>query len=353
MKQKMKAVIFTGKEDLHLDEVEVPEVKRKDDVIIETRVCGVCATDVHTYRGEFISEINPYPLIPGHEVSGVVVKTASETSQIKVGDKVAIDPFLSTCGECYYCLNNRYNHCPEALTLGTNVAGGFARYIRVPASSLSSFKKASFSEASLAEPLATVIYGQKRSEIDYSDSVLIIGAGPIGLLHLQMAQLSGSAKIVVVDLDEERLKKAEKLGADRIVSARITSDISSKKRKEILQGTADDGYEVVIEATGVPEVVETSIDFLMSGGRLLVFGVAPHDSSVSFNPYEIYRRDYKIIGAFALKNSLDKSMRLIDSGKLNLDPVIGESFSLENIETALKLVDKGKNSGKVQICFPG
>ncbi len=351
MDPKMQAAIFTGEESLHIKEVEVPEIEKRNDVIVETRVCGVCATDVHTYQGEFISEKSPYPLIPGHEVSGIVVKTGSKTSQIEEGDKVAIDPFLSTCGECYHCQNNRYNHCKEAVTLGTNVAGGFARYIKVPAGSLSVFEKASFSEASLAEPLATVIYGQKRAEIDYSDSVLIIGAGPIGLLHLQLANLSGSSETVVVDIDEKRLAKADELGADRVIPASISPDISSQKKKKILQGTRGGGYEVVIEATGVPGVVEASPEFLKPGGRLLVFGVAPHKSSISLNPYEIYRRDYEIIGAFALKNTLNKSLRLIDSGKLKLEPVIGESFPLAEIKSALRTVEEGTNSGKVQIEF--
>lgn len=352
----MRAAVFESKNNLVFKDVDKPTPGYKE-VLIQVKACGVCATDVHTLRGESISGGDPYPLIPGHECSGVVAAIGEGVLEVNPGDKVIVDP-IYPCGQCHFCQNKNFHFCQNMESLGTTVAGAFAEYVTVPAESVTRFSKASFAAAALAEPLATVVYGQKRARIGSGDTVLIIGAGAIGLLHLQLAKLSGASQVVVVDMSSDKLAKAKQLGADVVVNSAVKPNTPDDVANGVDSLAPDEirklqplGFDVVIEATGVPVVVEAAIRYLKRMGRLLIFGVSPHHSEVKINPYDVYRYDFEIIGAFALNRTAAKAIQLIEDGKIDAEAVIDKQFSLEQLGEALDLLAAGKADGKLQVIF--
>ena len=352
----MKAAVFEGPGTLTIKDVPTP-APGADEVLLRVKACGVCATDLHTLHGESISEAHRYPLIPGHEFSGIVEAVGERVWNVKPGDKVAIDP-IYPCNQCDYCKGNQQNHCEHLQGPGTTVPGGFAEYVCVPAYAVHKFKNIDFDEAALTEPLATVIYGQERARIHPGDNVMVIGAGAIGLLHLQLALVSGAAKVSVIDLDEKKLEKAKRLGANQVFRQRIQLRAEDEVRKGLRARECDDildysptGYDVVIEATGAPQVVEAGLRYLKRKGRFLLFGVSPHHAEVRINPFDVYRYDWEIIGAFALNHTAGKALELLEQGRINARSVIGKQYKLEDLGKALDQLAKGEADGKLQVIF--
>lgn len=346
----MKAVCFERPHHVAVIETPVPEVGPQD-VLIRVEAAGICGTDLHLYVGEFDPR---YPLIPGHEFSGVVVEVGKEVTAFSPGDRVAVDPNLY-CDQCHYCRRDLQNHCEAWEAIGVTRAGAFAEYVVAPQQAVFSIGSLSFAEGAFIEPLACVVYGQERAKTPLGASVLIMGAGPIGLLHLQLAKRAGAARVAVVDLRPNRLQLAKELGADVV--------IESKPRKKEAGATNDDndlaaalkettpyGFDVVIDATGVPAVVEGAVAHVATGETLLLFGVCPNDSEIRVNPYEIYRRDLKIIGTFALRRKSFATARdLLTAKAVDVLPLIGATVNLDDFPAALELMRQGRVPMKVQV----
>lgn len=335
----MKAAIFEKENELIFKDVPEP-TPRSDEIVVKVHACGVCATDVHTLEGEFIGR-EPYPLIPGHELAGTVSAIGEDVTGFEKGDRVAADPILP-CGVCHFCRKNEQNHCENMEALGTTVAGGFAEYVSIPARNLFKFENVSFKEAALAEPLACVIYGHQRAEVGFGDDVLIFGAGPLGLLHLQLANHAGAARVIICDLIDEKLELARELGAADTVNV-------DKENMEILKEIAPYGFDMVIDATGAAQVVEDAVSFVKNTGKLMFFGVCPQDSSIEVNPYEVYRRDLELIGVFALNKTLGEALKMIDNGVINTEKLISDVMPLQDLGKALNMLKKGEAGGKIQI----
>jgi len=335
----MKAAIFEAPNKIVVKNVEIP-VPKDDEVLVKVEVCGVCGSDVPTLKGDFIGSY-PYPLIPGHEFTGIIVEKGKDVKYFNVSDKVSVDPIIP-CGKCYYCKRNEQNHCLNFEALGDSIAGGFAEYVAVPEANLFHFENVSFEEAALAEPLACVLYGHKRAFGRMGGDVLIFGAGSIGLLHLQVARHGGAANITVCDLKKDILKLAKELGADQVINP-------SEESENVIFNSAPQGYDLVIDATGVPSVVENAVKFVKNNGKLMIFGVCPQTVSINISPYEIYRRDISIIGVFALNRTFGEAIKLIDKRVINVGKIISEKFPLEKLPQALEMIEKGEARGKILI----
>jgi len=335
----MKAVVFEHKRSLAIKEVPVPALGPLD-VLVHPKAVGVCATDVHIFRGEFLPT---YPLIPGHEAAGVVVETGSEVSDLKPGQQVMIDPSVF-CEACYFCRRNLQNHCLNWNGIGVTRNGCFAEYVQVPAKNCYPFSGLSFNQAAMAEPLACVVYGQERARIPLGADVLIFGAGPIGCLHLLASKVNGAARVAMVDLRRDKLEVAERLGAD------ITL-LAGPQTAEVLRDAAPYGFDVVIDATGVAEVVEQAIEFVKPTGRLLVFGVCHPEETMSVRPFDIYKRDIEIIGSFAIRKTYAPATELLKSGAVDVEPLIGEVLPLDEFRKALDLVESGRAKMKVHVAL--
>jgi len=335
----MKAAVLEGLKKIVVREADRPKPGPYD-VIVRSRACGVCGTDVHIWEGDFFPT---FPLIPGHELAGEVEEVGSAVEDLKVGDRVMVDPTV-TCDACYFCRINRQNHCLAWNAVGVTRDGGFAEYVKVPAKNCWVFGNVSFGEAAFCEPLACVVFGQDRARVDIGSEVLVIGAGPIGQLHVQASLHNGAAAVTVADVVESKLEAAKKFGAHETVVA--DGDLEKK-----LKRIAPYGFDVVFDCTGIASVLEDSLRYVKNGGKYVVFGVCGPSDKVKVSPFEIYRRDLEIIGSFAIRRTYDRAFRLMEHKAVDVRPLIAEAMPVEELERALHLMKEGRAPMKLQIAW--
>ncbi|AUX27837.1 alcohol dehydrogenase [Sorangium cellulosum] len=336
----MKAAVLEAVKKIVIRNDVPPPAIGPRDVLVRARACGLCGTDVHIWEGDFFPT---FPLIPGHELAGEVALVGREVEGLQPGDRVMVDPTL-TCDECHFCRINRQNHCLKWNAVGVTRDGGFGELVRVPAKNCYRFERVSFGEAAFCEPLACVVFGQDRARIDIGSEVLVLGAGPIGQLHLQASRANGAAAVTVVDLVESKLDLAREHGAAFTV-------VADNALPEKLRKIAPYGFDVVIDATGVARVFGDSIQYVKSGGRYLLFGVCgPHDE-VEVSPFEIYRRDLEIIGSFAIRRTYDRAFRLMERGAVDVKKLLSEAMPVEELPRGLEMMKKGTAPMKLQVVF--
>ena len=312
----MRAIVIEDVNKASIQELPDP-VPAPGEVVVSVEARGLCGTEEHIYKGEFLSS---YPLIPGHEFAGVITELGAGVEGWHVGDRVAVDPNIS-CHRCYFCQTERSNHCLNWRGIGVNVAGALAEKVAVPAENLYAIGDLNFEEAALIEPLSCVVYGLRRLQPAVGDEALIFGAGPIGLLHVQLLAHAGMHQVVVVDRIAQRLERARTLGATEVVLA----DGSLEQR---LRQIAPLGFQIVVDATGVPVVVERALQFVKPAGKLLVFGVCPPQERISLSPFEVYRKDLQILGSFALRYTFHYARDLLASGVVQARPLISHVVGL-------------------------
>lgn len=314
-----------------------PEVG-PEDVLIEVRNAGICGTDLHIWHGSYA--LAAYPIVPGHEFSGVVAAVGDRVRGFKTGDRVTADPNLP-CYSCVFCQRRQFNQCLNLEVLGVTRSGAFARFVPAPESAIYSIGELPFAEAALLEPLACVVWGLKQVQPQAGDRMLIFGAGPMGILMMQAVMRAGAASVVMVDKEEWRLQLAEDLGASAVIKA---DDLTPQTFKDL----APHGFEVVADATGVPSVVERSFQYVRPGGKVWVFGVTGADARVPFSPYEVFRKDLKIIGSFALNKTLHEAISLVQGGAVKLAPLISHVLPLSDFKEGFKLAERDPKRMKVQ-----
>lgn len=308
------------------------------EVVVAVKACGICATDLHIAAGEFIAR---YPLVPGHEFAGDIVEVGRGVTDVRVGDRVAVDPSLF-CGRCYFCRSNMGNHCLDWNGLGTTRPGGFAEFVAVPARNVYQLGALDHAQGAFVEPLACVVYGMRRLAPRAGDDALLIGAGPIGLLLLQTLRRAGSGRITVTDRRGDRLEVAARLGADATVRA-------GEDGLDELRELAPLGFDVIVDASGVASAIEDHLALAKPGGKVLLFGVCAREDRIALSPFEVYRKDLTIIGSFALCYTFNPALMLLQSGAVDVRPLITHEFTLDRWPEALETVRNGVASLKVQI----
>jgi len=242
-RKSMKALII--QKPGHAEVKEVPDpVPENNEVLLRPMAGGICGTDVHIFEGNFIGE---YPVIPCHEFAAEIVQVGRAVRGLKIGDSVAVDPNIR-CGTCMYCRSNRINLCENYDAIGVTRPGGFADRVCVPAKNVYRLESHNYSAMAFAEPLACVLYGQSRLEFPKEGSVIIWGAGAIGLLHMIIAKHSYGSEVTVVDVDPKRVTNARKLGAFETV---LADDTHVKNLRSI----HPDGWDIAIDATGSVKAV--------------------------------------------------------------------------------------------------
>jgi len=328
----VKAAVLRGIKDIHLEEVSIPEISRNE-VLIKVAVAGICGTDIHFYRGEW--EVKK-PLIPGHEFSGTIAEVGGDVEGFEEGDRVVAEPNM-VCGCCYFCrMSERNFFCENLLAVGVDVDGAFAEYVKVKNENVYRFPDTlSFEEAALIEPLACCIRGLNNAGIKVGDSVAIVGAGPIGLLLLQLAKMAGASKVIQTDLDKERLGLAEELGADHAVNIRERDP--AKAVKELTGGY---GVDVAIEAVGSPESLTQAIALTRRGGRLNIFGVSPQNAVWKVKPFDLYSKELTITASYRSPFTFQRAIKMASTIELRLKPLISHIFPLHEIARAFEILDR-------------
>ncbi|MEW9671081.1 alcohol dehydrogenase catalytic domain-containing protein, partial [Ammoniphilus sp. 3BR4] len=222
----MKAAIFHGPENISLEEVQTPEIS-EEEVLVKIYVSAVCGTDVRIFDGKKTKGVRT-PSIIGHEMVGTVEKVGNQVQEFQVGDRVGIMPVIP-CRKCHYCLNNRENACANRTAIGYEFDGGFAEYVRIPREALESGNLVKipdhvpFEQAVVVEPLACCINGQRKANVSMNDTVVIIGGGPIGLMHVQLAKAAGARQVILSEPIDHRREKALIAGADLVVNPEVDS----------------------------------------------------------------------------------------------------------------------------------
>jgi 2-desacetyl-2-hydroxyethyl bacteriochlorophyllide A dehydrogenase len=332
----MRAVIIDAPTSIRAGNVPEPTA-RPDELLIRVEACGICGTDLHIIDGE--SPLARYPIIPGHEFAGEVVALGGDIPQknenggtnITVGSRVAIDPNLY-CGYCDFCRTGHENLCLHYSALGVTMNGAIAQYVAVPLTAAYTLPDTiSWREAALIEPISCAVHGMHSLNPRSGDTFLIVGAGTMGLLLLQLARRGGASRVVMVDVNAQRLTLAEQLGTSRIYST-------------IQQALADEpsGFNCVIDATGVPTVIENAFMAVKRGGKFMVFGVASHEARISLSPFRIYNDEITIIGSMAVLFSFQAALDLISGGIINTQAMLTEALPLQDFPSALDMVRRGK-----------
>lgn len=335
----MKAAMIEAPHQARVDTVREPE-PGPDDVLIQVRAAGICGTDLHIFHGEYMAT---YPLIPGHEFSGVVAAVGANVRRYQVGDRVTADPNIP-CNRCPACQRNEPNQCHDLAAIGVTRDGGFAEYVTAPEGNVFPIGDLSFEAAALVEPLACVVWGLKRVQVQPGDSVLVLGAGPMGCLLLQAVKRAGAARVVVTDVVPQRLELAKALGATDIILADAHQD-------EHIRALAPEGYDVAADVTGLTRVLEQAIEYVRARGKVWVFGVCPPDQMAAFSPYQVFRKDLSIIGSFAVNRTFSESVALIESGAVQVEPLISHRLPLDDFCRGLELAANDPDRMKVQFAL--
>jgi len=333
----LKAMVLKDVKKIVLEDVPYPK-PGPNEVTVRVAYCGVCKTDVHMYFGNFFVKT---PIILGHECSGTVHEVGDKVTEISVGDRVAINPSIY-CGRCRYCLSGRTNLCENSMSIGgageTIINGAYAEYVKVPERNLVRYdkKKVSFKHMALTEPLACAVHGMELARVSPGDRVVVIGAGPMGLLLTQLSAISGSSQTIVLDLKDERLELAKQLGASDIINPGKCDPLEAIK--EITDGELAD---VVIEAVGSIKTVEESFKYVKKGGRIVIFGVSPQREYAKLSPFDIYFRELEVIGSYAVPaDSFIKAAKLISHERIKIDPIITEIYPLEKVGEAIEKAER-------------
>jgi 2-desacetyl-2-hydroxyethyl bacteriochlorophyllide A dehydrogenase len=328
----VKAVVVEEPGKVSIQRVDDPSPAPRE-VLVQVEACGICGTDIHIIDGELPA--TRYPIVPGHEFCGEVVAAGSEVEHLRVGDFVAVDPNLP-CGECRLCQAGRENLCLNYEAIGVTRAGACAELVAAPAANAfvvpGDLPRA---WATLVEPLSCAVHGFDRLGPMLADRYLVYGAGTMGLLMAQLARRAGAASVDVVDLKESRLPVAKRLGADRTAT--------SARELERQQG-----WEVVIDATGVVGAIEDGLRRVARGGTFLMFGVAPAEATATFSPFRIYNEEINVIGSMAVLHSFERARDLLASGAIDAATMITHSMSLDSYEAAIAAF-RGGAGLKIQV----
>jgi 2-desacetyl-2-hydroxyethyl bacteriochlorophyllide A dehydrogenase len=308
-----------------------------DDVLIQVRAAGICGTDIHILKGEYEAQ---YPLIPGHEFSGVVAGVGRHVTRYQVGDRVTADPNIP-CNRCPACQRNEPNQCENLAAVGVTRNGAFAEFVTVPEGNVFPIGEMSFAAGAMVEPLACVAWGLERLSIPPGASTLIFGAGPMGCLLAQALRYGGASKVVVVDVVPHRLALAAELGATHTL-------LADRDQSKHLNAIAPDGFALVVDATGIPQVLENAFQYVRPRGTLWVFGVTPRGSRISFMPYDVFRKDLTIIGSFAVNRTFEASIAMIAGGMVKVEPLISHTLQIEDFAKGFELAQTDPKRMKVQ-----
>jgi 2-desacetyl-2-hydroxyethyl bacteriochlorophyllide A dehydrogenase len=327
----VKAAVISGVGRVDVTTVDDPAPGRRQ-VVVDVAACGLCGTDLHILQGEFAPTL---PVIPGHEFAGVIAEVGADVTEVAVGDRVAVDPSLY-CFECRYCRSGRNNLCERWGGIGVTTAGGAAEFAVAPVANCVRLPDhVRVEDAALIEPLSCAVRGYDVLRSQLAQSVLIYGSGTMGLMMLELGKLTGAAGIDVVDLNEERLATARRLGCTATATSADELDRPG-------------GWDVVIDATGNPRAIQDGLGRVAKGGTFLQFGVSDYAARVEIAPYQIYNQEITITGSMAVLHSYERAADLFAAGVLDPEVFISDRLPLDDYATALEQFRAGKGR-KIQL----
>jgi 2-desacetyl-2-hydroxyethyl bacteriochlorophyllide A dehydrogenase len=330
----MRTVVIEKAGSFQIKELPYPG-PGEGEVTLDVRACCVCGTDIHLLDGEFKGAV--YPLIPGHEFSGVVKEVGAKVTHVKPGDRVAVEPFIA-CGYCFSCKSGKINQCLNGMVIGhtqstaMKLDGGFSEQVVVPARNLIPLAdQVSFEAGSFVANLGTIVYAIRRAGLQPGIRVLVFGTGANGLILAELSKKSGASTVVVTGRTKSRLEVASRMGIDATV-------VADESQEETLRRIAPGGFDAIFETTGAVPVVERAFQFVAPGGKIILYGIVPPDQNARMNPFDICRKDLQVIGSFSSVNACIIAQELLAAGVIRVEHLISHRFSLQEwgkaIETA-------------------
>jgi 2-desacetyl-2-hydroxyethyl bacteriochlorophyllide A dehydrogenase len=329
----MKAVVILGAGRIAAQELSLPE-PAPGELLVRVMASGICGTDVHIYRGEYLGS---YPIVPGHEFAGVVEQTGRGVTRFKAGQRVAVEPNIA-CDNCVNCLNNRHNFCLNWQAVGVTRPGGMAQVVSVPEKSVFDIGELPFEQAAFMEPLSCVLHGLERLDPPLAARIAILGAGPIGMLLMQAVRLRGAAEVTLVERNPDRAAFAKTMGADLVLT--------------VLDDLERDAFDAVIDATGSVTVMARTPDFARHGGKILLFGVPPSGEKMTFEAFPIFRKGLTLLSSFtSLRNSY-QALDWLKSGRMSVAGLISHRLPLEGLQHGIELIEGGLEQVRKVMILP-
>jgi len=334
-KSKMNAAVLYGPKDLRIEEVDIPPLN-DDEALIKVRVIGICPSDVKIYEGVYKRQFFQYGKesygLSGHEWCGEVVAIGKSVKDFYLGDRV-VPEIITPCGVCKFCRKGLTNLCANK----KNIIRGYAEYAKAPARSLFRIpSNVSFEAAAFAEPIAVCLHANELISPRPSDTILIIGGGPIGLIHVQVSKLSG-ATVIVSEIAEKRLKMAKELGADTVFNP-AKEDLTTQVRS--LAGGY--GADAVIVATGSKTAIESSFKTVSVAGTVILFGGTYPPVNVEIDPNIIHYGEVTVTGSYDhTPAQVERALRLLAKGAIRVEKLISDTFRLAQLKEGFELVESG------------
>lgn len=339
----MRAAVLTAPKRFELRDVPMPTIG-PEDVLVRVARTGICGTDIHIFNGHYAAD--KLPLIPGHELCGTIAERGSNVRHLAVGTRVVVDINIG-CGTCFWCRRNEVLNCTEVTQVGIGQDGAFAEFVAVPAR-LAIAVDAAISDAVLAltEPVACVVRAARKARVEFGQSVVIFGAGPIGNLHVQMMRLVGAAPIIVADLSAERCRMALDAGADAAVSD------PAELKATVLAMTGGRGADVVIESVGNRKLYAEAFDLTRRGGHVAFFGITPPGETVPVDILRTVLEEGSLKGSVAgMGEDMHDALTLLSYGRFRTNDFTKASYSLDTIQEAFETLGARPQDLKTQIAI--
>jgi threonine dehydrogenase-like Zn-dependent dehydrogenase len=325
----MLKATFSAPHEIVIEQAPVPE-PAPGEALVKVAACGICGTDLKINEGHYLGNL---PMTPGHEFAGVVEALGKDVTGLAVGDMVAINPNLP-CHRCTFCRRGTPHLCENAQAVGVTRPGGFAEYCSVPAVLLVPVPgDLPLRFAAMMEPVSCCLHGIDLAQIRPGDAVILLGGGSIGLILLQLARAAGASFAAISEPKLEKRELALGLGANVAVDPGEIAELAAS-----LPGG---GGHVVIECAGLTPVAKQALELVRPGGTVLLFGVCPPEEGIGIEPYEIFHREITIRGCYTNPFTDTRSLALLESGRVLVEPLISHAFPIEKVAEGIQAVREG------------
>jgi D-arabinitol dehydrogenase (NADP+) len=320
----MRQLVVFGPESAAIVNVPVP-VPGPDEVLIKVDACGIGPADLLIYRGEYPGR---YPVVPGHEIAGTVAAAGAEVADLRPGDAVTVEPNLA-CGDCLPCKYGKRNFCKNWSALGVTRPGGLADYVTVPALNVFPIGRMPAEKAIFMEPLSCVLHGVKKLSITLGYQAFVAGAGPMGNLITQTLKSFG-VTTVVGDPIPLRRELARQSGARKV--------FDTTRGFDVVLNEFPARFELVVDATGVPAVIEQLFRLAQPGGEVLLFGIPPRDTWIRLNPFELFMNGLTFHSSYTSVDNTDEAIDMLRSNRVDTTHLISHVLGLDAFNDALELL---------------
>ena len=328
-----KGAFMRGTDKMIIKEIEVPEVGEKE-VLVQLEYVGICGSDVHYFHhgncGAYKVNLEEDYML-GHECAGTVVKVGANVKDLKVGDKVALEPGIA-CGQCEFCKAGKYNLCPDVVFLATPpVQGCYEEYIAFPENMCFKLpENMTTKEGCLIEPLSVGFHAANQGDVQVGESVVILGAGCIGLVTLLACKAHGAGNIIVADIVDARLEKAKELGATHVINSKEVNAL-----EEIARLTGGKGADKVFETAGSPITIAQTAFAVKRGGTITLVGLSAQEE-INYNFAQIMDKEATIKSVFRYRNIYPKAIEAVSAGAIDVNGIVTHEFDLEHIQEAFE-----------------